>query len=103
MGSASLRISYAASDQIDAFFPCREIKCPHPCKRKEKIVLIDLWHHWLLLRPLLVFALAGPLLVFALLFRGHGQPRRSEGKTHDDGAPTSLRTITEGRPEPEPD
>jgi hypothetical protein len=46
-------------------------------------MLIDLWHHWLLLRPLLVFTLAGPLLVFALLLRGRGQPRSSERKTYN--------------------
>jgi hypothetical protein len=61
-------------------------------------MLTDLWHHWSLLRPLLVFTLAGPLLVFAVLFRARDQPRCSEGKTHDDDAPASQSAITQGHP-----
>lgn len=58
-------------------------------------MLIDLWHHWLLLRALLVFALAGPLLVLALLVSGPGRPRRSEPQT--DAAPAAPSTPTEAR------
>jgi len=46
----------------------------------------DLWHHYLLLRPLLVFVLAGPLIVLAILFRGTGRPR-SEDRAPDNAAP----------------
>jgi hypothetical protein len=63
-------------------------------------MLIDLWHHWLLLRPLLVFSLAGPLLVFALLFRGRSRPRSSERKTYD--APVAPSANTDGHREQEP-
>lgn len=57
-------------------------------------MLVELWHHWLLLRPLLVFLLAGPLVVLALLFRGRGEARRSERKT--DRAPVALGAIPGG-------
>lgn len=63
-------------------------------------MLIDLWHHWLLLRPLLVFMLAGPLLAVALLSRGRGQPRSSERKTYDTRVASSA--DTDGHREQEP-
>jgi hypothetical protein len=58
---------------------------------KGNIMLIDLWHHWLLLRPLLVFALAGPLLVFAVLFRGRGRPGSVERQTDATPATPSAK------------
>ena len=64
---------------------------------------IDLWHHYLLLRPLLIFVLAAPLLVLALIFRGRGRSRSSEGKAHDDAAPMASSTTNEGHPEQEPE
>jgi hypothetical protein len=42
----------------------------------------DTWHHWLLLRPLIVFLLAGPLLVLAALV-GLYTKRREEKRTHE--------------------
>jgi hypothetical protein len=61
-------------------------------------MLVESWHHWLLLRPLLVFALAGPLLVSALLFRGRDQPRGSERRTEDASIAPSA--DTDGHIEP---
>ncbi len=46
-------------------------------------MLIDFWHYWLLLRPLLVFVLAAPFFMIALVFRGRRQSRSLEGKTAD--------------------
>ncbi len=46
----------------------------------------ELWHHYLLLRALLVFVLAGPLIVLALLFRRTDRPR-SEDRAPDNAAP----------------
>lgn len=63
-------------------------------------MLVEIWHHWLLLRPLLVFVLAGPLLVIALLFRGRDQPRGSERRTEDASIAPSA--DTDGHTEPEP-
>jgi hypothetical protein len=60
---------------------------------------IDLWHHYLLLRPLLVFVLAAPLLVLALIFRGRGRSRGSESKAHDDPARIASSAMNEGHPE----
>jgi hypothetical protein len=61
-------------------------------------MLIDLWHHYLLLRPLLVFVLAAPLLIGAVLFRGPGRPRSAERKTDD--APETAGAVTGGDPDP---
>ena len=66
---------------------------------------IDAWHHYLLLRPLLVFVLAAPLIVFAVLSRGQGRPRRTDAKTHDASASSegeeAPRDVTGGDPQPE--
>src|ERR1700758_3621717 len=43
---------------------------------------IDAWNHWLLLRPLLVFILAVPLIVAALLIGMH-QGRRQATKSRN--------------------
>jgi hypothetical protein len=63
-------------------------------------MLVDLWQHSLLLRPLLVFVLAGPLLVLALLARWRGQPRHSKRLTR--GAPEAQNAVSEGQPEQGP-
>jgi hypothetical protein len=63
---------------------------------------IDLWHHYLLLRPLLVFVLAAPLLVLALIFRRRGRSRSSESKAHDDAAPMASSAMNESHPEQGP-
>ena len=46
----------------------------------------DVWHHWLFLRPLIVFVLACPLLILAV-FVGprRSQPTRLEDKCHSNG------------------
>ena len=66
---------------------------------------IDAWHHYLLLRPLLVFVLAAPLIVFAVLSGGRGRPRRADAKTHDASATSegeeAPRDVTGGDPQPE--
>jgi hypothetical protein len=36
----------------------------------------DAWHHWVLLRPLFVFLLAGPFLVLAALVDWYAERRR---------------------------
>jgi hypothetical protein len=51
----------------------------------------DFWHYYLLLRPLLVFVLAAPLLVLAALFRGHDRTRGSDHEKRDQGkAPGAI-------------
>lgn len=40
----------------------------------------DAWHHWLLLRPLIVFVLACPLLIVAVFF-GRRRDRRDAERT----------------------
>ncbi len=63
---------------------------------------IDLWHHYLLLRPLLVFVLAAPLLVSAVLFRGRAAPRSSDHKTHvQSEAPSVANTGPDSAQEPQ--
>ena len=64
---------------------------------------IDLWHHYLLLRPLLAFVLAGPLLVLALIVRGRGKSPSSESKAHDDAPPIASSAMNKGRPEQGPE
>ena len=59
-------------------------------------MLIDFWHYWLLLRPLLVFVLAAPFFIIALVFRGRRQSRSLKGKTAD--APVLPSTHPEGYP-----
>ena len=46
----------------------------------------DVWHHWLFLRPLIVFVLACPLLILAV-FVGprRSQPTRLNDKCHSNG------------------
>jgi len=62
-------------------------------------MLIDTWHHYLLLRPLLVFVLATPLIVCAVLVRGPGRPRNPESGTHDSSeAQEAMRPATCGDP-----
>lgn len=51
---------------------------------------LDLWHHWLLLRPLLTFVLALPLIVLALVFRGRGEQRSREKETQQAAASTGA-------------
>jgi len=61
-------------------------------------MLIDTWHHYLLLRPLLVFVLATPLIVFAVLFRGHDRG----AETHDSSeVPEALSDTSGGNAPPE--
>jgi hypothetical protein len=64
---------------------------------------IDLWHHYLLLRPLLVFVLAAPLLVLALILRGRGESPSSDRKAGDDASPTASSAMNEDHPEEEPE
>ena len=64
---------------------------------------IDLWHHYLLLRPLLVFVLAAPLLVLALILRGRGESPSSESKALDDASPMASSAMNEGHPEQGPE
>jgi len=64
---------------------------------------IDLWHDYLLLRPLLVFVLAAPLLVLALMLRGRGESPRPESKVQEDAAPMESSAANEGQPEQDPE
>ena len=67
---------------------------------RQEIMSIDIWHHYLLLRPLLVFVLAAPLLVLALIFRGRGRSRSSESKARDDAArmaSSAMNKVTPSR------
>lgn len=61
-------------------------------------MLVELWHHWLLLRPLLVFLLAGPFVVLALLFRGRGEPQGSQRSAAVLGAVASATGNVRPRP-----
>ena len=49
----------------------------------------DVWHHWLFLRPLIVFVLACPLLVLAV-FGGSHRKRRDAKRTQQAKAPRDL-------------
>jgi hypothetical protein len=64
-------------------------------------VFSNSWHHYLLLRPLLVFVLAGPLIVLATLFRLTARPR-SEDRAPDNAAPGALPPGREPRVESGP-
>jgi len=46
----------------------------------EAIMEFDAWHHWLLLRPLIIFVLACPLLILAVLL-GRRRDRRDAERT----------------------
>ncbi len=66
-------------------------------------MLNDLWHHYLLLRPLLVFVLAAPVFVLAALFRGHGRARGSDqGMAPGAIAGTGPDSVREARAESSP-
>ena len=45
-------------------------------------MITELWHHWLLLRPLLGLVFAVVLLMLAVVFEKLFQPRRSSNQTH---------------------
>jgi hypothetical protein len=45
----------------------------------------DAWHHWLLLRPLIIFVLACPLLILAVLV-GRRRDRRDAKRAREAGA-----------------
>ena len=63
---------------------------------------IDLWHHFLLLRPLLVFVLAVPLLVLGLILHRRGESSSLESKAHDASSMASS-AMNEGHPEHGPE
>jgi hypothetical protein len=52
-------------------------------------MLVELWHHWVLLRALFVFTLAAPLFIAAAISRGRSRPRVSEKPSHDQAASPS--------------
>jgi hypothetical protein len=52
-------------------------------------MLVELWHHWALLRALFVLTLAAPLFIAAAVFRGRSRPGDSEKPSHDQAAPPS--------------
>ena len=52
-------------------------------------MLVELWHHWVLLRALFVFTLAAPLVIAAVVFRGRSRPGVSEKPSHDQAASPS--------------
>lgn len=59
-------------------------------------MLVELWHHWMLLRPLLVFGLAAPILVVAVLFRARREARGSERNAEQ--APALAGAAGDGHP-----
>jgi len=57
---------------------------------------LDVWHHWLFLRPLFVFVLACPLLILAV-FVGSSRDRRDAKrarKTEAGRGPPAISVMT---------
>ena len=56
----------------------------------------DAWHHWLFLRPLIVFVLACPLLILAVLVGSNRKRRdaRRARKEEAGRAPTAINVTT---------
>jgi hypothetical protein len=71
-------------------------------------MLVELWHHWVLLRALFVFTLAAPLFIAAAVFRGRSRPGVSEKPSRDQaaapsGADVGLAHRVEASPRQWPD
>lgn len=64
-------------------------------------MVTDLWHYWLLMRALLVFVLAAPLIVAALLVRGRDRAPGSEHEIGDAPVPPSAIAATQSDQAPE--
>ncbi len=66
-------------------------------------MLVELWHHWALLRVLFVLTLVAPLFVAAVVLRGRSRPDGAEERAHDraaspSDAQLSLAHRVEGSP-----